>query len=343
MLRSVRRQIAMFALVVGFTLAGALGASAHVKWFFAFDVAGQPRGLENVLCPDFESLVALAITVLSFGCLVEATSFGAMLLKALDRITAFPRDRIEILIRIVCAAFFVELWLIGGILLTPELKTSSPLIPWLQLAIALGMSSRRTMAFSAAGICALFALSITQYGIFHLLDYPVFLGLAGYLWLTSSQRTVFGWRPVDIVRVSAAVTLMWASVEKWAYPEWSFPLFIVHPKMAMGFDQEYFMRAAGVVEFVLAFALAWSPLVRRAAATILLGMFIGAIAEFGKIDAIGHAPIIVVLLAVVCDNAKQEVRVRNIALAPAIFVSNLVGFLLLYYELHKILFGTSFM
>jgi len=36
-------------------------ASAHVKWFCAFNVAGQPRGLENVLCADFEGLVGLAV------------------------------------------------------------------------------------------------------------------------------------------------------------------------------------------------------------------------------------------------------------------------------------------
>jgi hypothetical protein len=29
-------------------------ASAHIKWFCAYDVASQPVGLENVLCPDFE-------------------------------------------------------------------------------------------------------------------------------------------------------------------------------------------------------------------------------------------------------------------------------------------------
>ena len=34
----------------------AASASAHVKWFCAYDVAGQPDGLENVLCPDFESI-----------------------------------------------------------------------------------------------------------------------------------------------------------------------------------------------------------------------------------------------------------------------------------------------
>ncbi|MCJ2037358.1 hypothetical protein MKK55_00015, partial [Methylobacterium sp. J-059] len=44
-------------------------ASAHVKWFCAYDVAGQPRGLEQVLCLDFEWLVGLSVLCLMFGCL----------------------------------------------------------------------------------------------------------------------------------------------------------------------------------------------------------------------------------------------------------------------------------
>ena len=47
----------------------ASAASAHVKWFCAFDVAGQPRGLENVLCPDFELLFGLSVLALMAGCL----------------------------------------------------------------------------------------------------------------------------------------------------------------------------------------------------------------------------------------------------------------------------------
>ena len=46
-------------------------ADAHVKWFCAFDVAGDPRGLENVLCPDFEYLVGLSILTLMAGCVFE--------------------------------------------------------------------------------------------------------------------------------------------------------------------------------------------------------------------------------------------------------------------------------
>ncbi len=74
--------------------------------------------------------------------------------------------------------------------------------------------------------------------------------------------------------------------------------------MTLGYDPEFFMRAAGVIEFTLAFALIWTPLVRRVAATLLAAMFVSAVFQFGKIDAIGHSLIIVVLLAIVADDAR---------------------------------------
>ncbi len=143
-----------------------------------------------------------------------------------------------------------------------------------------------------------------QYGTFHLADYPVFLGVAAYLALVGAQSQFFGMRPLDVVRWAAAITLMWASIEKWAYPQWSFPLINDNPSMTMGYDAEFFMQAAGVIEFTLAFALIWTPLVRRVAAIMLAAAFIAAIAQFGKIDAIGHALIIVVLLAIAADNVR---------------------------------------
>src|ERR1700716_3277816 len=83
-----------FVSVAGF----ASEASAHVKWFCAFDVAGQPRGLENVLCADFESLVGLAVLFLILGCLVDGTAPGDALLRALNRVTSELKVNHEILI-----------------------------------------------------------------------------------------------------------------------------------------------------------------------------------------------------------------------------------------------------
>ena len=59
---------ATLAVLVNLLVAGS--ASAHVKWFCAFNVAGQPRGLENVLCPDFEFLAGLSLLILIAGCLI---------------------------------------------------------------------------------------------------------------------------------------------------------------------------------------------------------------------------------------------------------------------------------
>jgi hypothetical protein len=329
------------ALAAFLCVSFAAEASAHVKWFCAFDVAGQPRGLENVLCADFEELVALAMLVLMAGCLIDGTWVGDALLRALDRVTRVLKTNEEIHIRAICGFFFVALWTLGGIILTPELKTTSEMVPWLQLAIAAGLIWRRTMPFSAAGITLLFALAVHDYGVFHLADYPIFLGVAAYLGLVGLQRDLFGVRPLDIARYATAVTLMWASIEKWAYPEWSFPLFVEHPLLTLGFDAEFYMRAAGVIEFTLAFSLLWTPLVRRSSAIILAGMFIAAIFEFGKIDAIGHSVIVAMLLAIVGDNVAAARRsFRRVVAVPIAYCVALAGFLAVYYLAHTMLFGT---
>jgi hypothetical protein len=216
------------------------------------------------------------------------------------------------------------------------------LIGALHLGIAAGMLSRRTMPLSALGIFVLFAIGIWNYGVFHLADYPVFLGVAVYLALTGLQKDLFGIRAIDIVRWTAGVTLMWASVEKWAYPEWSFPLMVDNPNMTLGFTPEFFMRAAGSVEFALAFALVWTPLVRRLASVILTAMFVGAVVQFGKVDLIGHTLIVVVLLAVVADSGGKRVEeLRSSWIMPAVYAGALAFFLAIYYVGHAALYGTS--
>jgi hypothetical protein len=316
-------------------------ASAHVKWFCAYNVAGQPDGLENVLCPDFEFLTGLSILALMTGSVLEGTVVGAAMLRALDQATRLIRDHIEIIFRASCAFFFIAIWGAGGILLTPELKTSSEIVGAIQLGIAAGMLSRRTMPLSALGIFVLFGIGVWNYGPFHLADYPIFLGVAAYLALLGGQTNFFGARPIDVLRWAAGITLMWASIEKWAYPEWSYPLFIQHPEMTMGFAPDFFMRAAGAVEFALAFALIWTPLVRRVAAVMLAAMFVSAVAEFGKIDLIGHSLIVVALVGIIADDGGKVARVRDSWLIPVGYAASLVLFLTAYYVGHAALFGTA--
>ena len=336
-----KRSSTGYALATGAaaSLAATGEAQAHVKWFCAYDVAGQPQGLEQVLCTNFEGLTVLALLCLTFGCLAEGTPLGGALLNALDRVTSRIRTDTELLVRATLGFFFVSLWELGGIILTPELKTDVAWIPWFQLALAACLIWRRTMPLTGLGIVFLFSFATAQYGVFHLADYPIFLGVAVYLICRGLDITPFDIRPLDIVRYTAAVTLMWASIEKWAYPEWTAPLLAAKPQMTLGATPELFMQAAGVIEFTLAFALIWTPLVRRSAAIILTAIFVSAVFEFGKVDAIGHSGIIVVLIAIAADDARIAVRARHVVLAPAWYGAALALFLFLYYVGHAALFG----
>ena len=196
----------------------------------------------------------------------------------------------------------------------------------------------------------LFAAGIRDYGLFHMMDYPIFLGAALYFALLGLQGRRAAWgagiaaawnrlRPVDVLRWAAAITLMWASVEKWAYPEWTYPLLLTHTRMTVGLAPDFYMTAAGLVEFGLAFALVCAPLASRLSAIVLTALFTSAIAEFGRIDAIGHLPIIVILVAVVVDDRRA--RAPRAGLVPVGYAAALVGVVALYYGVHLALFGAG--
>ena len=135
-------------------------------------------------------LIGTSILALLAGCLVEWSFIGAAMLRAIDRATQLVEENTEMIFRAGCVFFFISIWAVGGIILTPELKTNSNWIGAIQLAIAAGMVSRRTMPLSAIGIFALFDIALWKYGTFHLADYPVFLGVAAYVALDRAANQI---------------------------------------------------------------------------------------------------------------------------------------------------------
>jgi hypothetical protein len=339
-LRFPARQLSVALLTAAALLPGfSLAADAHVKWFAAYDVAGSPRSLLDVCTVPFLQLATVAIVALWIGGRIERTKFGRIVMAAIDRLSSAMRARTDDMFRAGTAAFFIALWTTGNIILTPELTTQSPVIPWVQAAIAVGMFWRSTLVFSAIGIAVLFGIGVADYGTFHMMDYPIFLGAAIYLAIIGLGRNVIAIRPLDIARWGAGITLMWASIEKWAYPQWTYPVLQQHSDIAFGLDKSFYMTAAGMVEFSLAFALMCTPLVRRVAAILLAGMFTSAVLEFGKIDAIGHLMIVIILVAIAVDDAPAPEHAP--AFVPAYFCAALVGFVAVYYVAHAVLFGTT--
>ena len=311
-------------------------ACAHVKWFCAYNVAEPPQPVMHFLGADFALLAGISMLALLVAGVMDNIFLGRAVIWSIDGITNLIRPSVPIILRAVFGAFFVSLWTVGGIILTPELKTDQPAISWLQLLLAACFIWKQTLVLAAAGIAALYVYAVMHYGIFHMLDYPVFLGGALYLAMTGLRIRPWGLEPLDVLRYAAAITLLWASVEKWGYPQWTYPLFMTHPDMAMGFSVDFYMMAAGVVEFSLAFALLGTPLMRRVAAIILAGMFCAAVLAFGKVDAIGHSPIIAVMIAVAADNRPG--RRQSPLLVPACYLPTCVAITGAYYGLHAVLF-----
>lgn len=270
-------------------------ARAHVKWFAPFDVAEPPMPISGVLTDRFLLVFAGFALLVAAGFLLDRLAArsprGAPLaLRGCEELE-------ERLLRAGTGAFFVSLFTAGGVILTPELKTGAEWPAWLQLGIAASMLSARSCVLGAAGILALYGYGAAHYGAFHIADYPVFLGLAAYLALTSVASPRLRALRMPVLHVALCVSLMWAAVEKWAYPQWTFPLLETRPWLTFGILPSDFMVIAGFVEFAFAFHMLTGFGLPRLGILALGSIFALAILDFGKLDAIGHLPILVTMAA----------------------------------------------
>ena len=291
-------------------------AAAHVKWFAPYIVDASPQPISATLTNLWFWTGICLVTVFFLATIaVERTRLGAATLNGLNALTDTISRRADDFMRASIAAFFVAIFAVGGVYLTPELKTDSELISWAQLAIAVGIFSRRTMPYSAAGILALWVLALSDYDFFHLLDYLALgVGVAGYLFLASLDNPRWRESRFTILVWGVAVALMWSSLEKFAYPNWFYPLVEERPFLTFGMPRDIFIPMAGVAEFTLGFGLLWTPLVRRLSAISLLAIFIAAVYPFGRIDLVGHALIMAVLVLIAADH--EPLRAARVGTRP---------------------------
>jgi hypothetical protein len=315
-------------------------ASAHVKWFARCNPSDDPLPLNEVFTTTFWLFVALFVSLFSVTCAIENTALGALLSRLLDHWTEPLHRHADVLLRAVAAVSFVLLWANGSVILTPELKGESVWLSAIQALIAIFLLGRATLPAAAAGILALYAYGIAAYGLFHMLDYTVFPGLAAYFALSVSRNARIRSVGFDCVRWTVALTLLWPSMEKFLYPAWIAPIAIEHPELTLGIDVATVITAAGVVEFGLSFAIFWTSLVRRLAALTLALLLFAATFDFGKVDGIGHLMIIAILLLVVAEPGRKQAA-RSAALAPPASAAALMAAISLYSCAHKLYYGSA--
>ena len=320
-------------------------AAAHVKWFAPYIVGAPPQPLLAVAANMWFWIgITLVLVFFLATRAVEKSPLGETILSSMDRATDPLWRRLDDFVRIVIAVFFVAIFAVGGVYLTPDLKTPSEWVSWAQLLIAALIFSRRTQPIAAAGIIGLWLLALRDYDIFHLLDYLALgVGVAAYLVLEASANTEWRKHRFEVLRWGVAIALMWSSLEKFAYPEWFYPLVVEKPFLTFGLPRDVFIPMAGVAEFTLGFGLIWTPLIRRLSAVALFIIFNAAVYPFGRVDLIGHALIMAIIVAIAADHTR-EVRFlpalkRPLAGVPAGLAAALVLFISGYWGLHVAIYG----
>ncbi len=322
-----------------------LPAQAHVKWFAPYIVGAPPAPISLTLAdPWFWTGIAFVLVFFVATRAVERSSHGEAILAGLDRITNPLWQRLDDFVRVVIGAFFVAIFAVGGVYLTPDLKTPAEWVSWAQLLIAAGIFSRRTMPLSAAGIIGLWLLALRDYDLFHLLDYLALgIGVAGYLVLEASSNPEWRKHRFEVLRWGVAIALMWSSLEKFAYPDWFYPLVEEKPFLTFDMPRDVFIPMAGVAEFTMGFGLIWTPLVRRLSAIALFVIFNAAVYPFGRIDMIGHALIMAIIVAIAADHTREihflPAVKRSLAGVPVGLASALVVFVTGYWGFHIAVYG----
>ena len=172
-------------LVVNFISMSGI-ASAHVKWFVPCNVSDDPLPIQAAFTTTFFLFSALFLALFYLACAAEQTEFGAMFSRVLDHVTEPLRHRVDDLLLAAAAVFFALLWAHGGLILTPELKANNIWLSAIQLLIPLFLSGRATLPAAGAGMLLLYGYGAASYGLFHMLDYPVFLGLGVWFALSVS-------------------------------------------------------------------------------------------------------------------------------------------------------------
>ena len=293
--------------------------------------------------------------------LISAAGYAADHLgRAAWPVVAHPsirRRRLEdTVVRATVGAFFfflwhghvVVVWESGGTILTPELVLSSKIVTALQLMVAVSMLCRRTLVLGATAILLLYGCGIWNYGVFHMIDYLFFPGLA--IFFARDPRETVGTAPwrTTLLTGSLALSLMWTAIEKFLYPAWTAEVVALHPATSFGFDIPFVIVVAGFIEFSLALHILIGTGLARLGSALFALIFVSAIPDFGHLDAVGHLMILGILAAGMIRGVSAlgpRIRplgsstLRDTATCLSFYVASFIVMTGAYYGLHWVEYG----
>ncbi len=261
-------------------------AQAHVKWFSDFTYSTPPQTFSELNRLAFWALLILSTCTL--GAIVYLD-------RRLDRWPNYSRfnsylkefsGNASIILRIFTGASLLLAWQ-GNSMIAPELRIPSEAFGWYQFALALLMLGARTSAFAGFGMIVLYFIAMSQYGVFHLLDYLVYPMIGYFLMVANSKSLRIRSTRMPALYIGLGFSLCWAALEKIFYPTWGLEVLSHKPGLTMGLDPEFFLLAAAFVELCLGYLLIIGIL-QRPLALVITVVFFTTTAFFGKTEVVGH-------------------------------------------------------
>jgi len=324
-------------------------ADAHVRWFSqvaADNVA--PQALNTLLTsPVFVVLLLLALVVIGGVRRIDTqlAEGNSRVMRVLRRIDSRMSQGAAPLLRIGCAVFFGAIaihYADQPITLTPELKSPTAWVLPLQLAIAAGLLFRAGVIPACAGMVLLYFYSAHLYGVVHLLDYHLFLGVCVFLSLDRLSQRHGADEGLLVLRILVSTSFLWVGIEKWLYPEWTCDILRNQlPTLALGLAPNFWAIAAGFIEVALSFLMLFGGVSAQVAAAVLFFMLVAAIPAVGAVDAIGHLPMMFPLFILATTRSRLPRRLReHAAWQPidfcSLFLLGVGGMTGLYFLTHEL-------
>lgn len=302
-------------------------AFAHVKWFTDFSFADAPRPLSETLSPTFFALATLSVGAVALAVFIDRFLSSRAFY---ERIIAWFEERkvhAPLVLRVGMGATLLLSWQ-ANTLLAPDLAVAESWIGWAQFAVAGLLLFPVTSPLAGAGVLALYALAIAQFGVFYMLDYFVFVGVGVYLLVhRAAQPRLRGLRTPALF-FSLGFSLAWLALEKLVYPQWGLYILAENPQLLLGLDPEFFLKATAFVEFSLGYLLIIG-LLERPLALVVTMVFFTTTLVFGKVEVIGHTILHAALIVFLLEGPGEVYRApitfhRRLPLRVAFAVVNFV-------------------
>ncbi|WP_199619111.1 hypothetical protein [Paenibacillus alkalitolerans] len=312
-----------------------LKAFAHVKWFHGAE-APQKESLDVVLSPLFITVALIAAVILG---LLPQLDLSLAKTKPVIRMEArfdgYRKFTFPVLRFGTAVTLLIQLW--TGAVFAPEIEvTDVQMYIGVAAAVLLLVPYGLATQAAAIAIAILFAVSVTEYGAFHMLDYGFYVAVAIALFLQNTRFRSFG---MPFLYLGTGLSLCWVAVEKWVFPGMSMDIVERYGVPTFGFPAGVFISISAFIEFVVGYLLVVGVL-NRFLAMILTGIFIMTTTLFGWVEIVGHLmPHIILVLFIIEGTSfyNPPIKIHKSVIDQIVFVSlnflfTLCTMILLYYR-----------